>query len=389
MIFAGARGFGLLLARARVRVLLVAVAGAAVFGALAGAAPASVAGSGAWNFQSSENPGTLGNELRGVAATSRTNAWAVGDYSDSTGLYRTLVERWDGMAWQVQTSADRGGSSNSNVLFGVAATSASDGWAVGYDSNPARTLVERWNGTAWTVKSSPNPGGSTNNNYLHAVAATSPTNAWAVGYYSTHSPRDGQPVIERWNGTAWKVQKSPTLHGVLFGVTALSASDAWAVGDYYNGTTEQTLIEHWNGTVWKVQTSPNPGGSISTAELGGVAATSPTNAWAVGYYANPMNDLTLIEHWNGEAWKVTPSPSPGTGPSLASVAATSSGNAWAVGTTDTRFQSLIEHWNGTAWQVQTSPGEGELDGVAATSASNAWAAGFSQSFGGTIIDHWG
>ena len=36
----------------------------------------------------------------------------------------------------------------------------------------------------------------------------------------------------------------------LLGVAVLSPCNAWAVGDYYNGTTYQTLIEHWNGTAW-------------------------------------------------------------------------------------------------------------------------------------------
>jgi hypothetical protein len=80
-------------------VLAVTVVSAAVFGALAGAAPASVAVSGGWSFQLSQNPGTASNQLSGVAATSLTNAWAVGSYSDST-VYQTLVERWNGTAWK-------------------------------------------------------------------------------------------------------------------------------------------------------------------------------------------------------------------------------------------------------------------------------------------------
>jgi hypothetical protein len=50
-----------------------------------------------------------------------------------------------------------------------------------------------------------------------------------------------------------------------------------------------------NGKKWKVQTSPNPD---VTAFLG-VAATSPTSAWAVGASQN-YQDQTLIERWNGK-----------------------------------------------------------------------------------------
>jgi hypothetical protein len=82
----------------------------------------------------------------------------------------------------------------------------------------------------------------------------------------------------------------------LLGVAVVSPCNAWAVGDYYNGTADQTLIEHWNGTSWKQVTSPNPGGSSDDSSLGGVAATSSTNAWAVGDYYNGTTDQTLATH---------------------------------------------------------------------------------------------
>jgi len=60
----------------------------------------------------------------------------------------------------------------------------------------------------------------------------------------------------------------------------------------------QTLIERWNGTGWTRVSSPNPAGGSA---LIGVAATSATNAWAVGCTGNCAK--TLILHWNGTAWK--------------------------------------------------------------------------------------
>src|SRR2546423_10792758 len=118
----------------------------------------------------------------------------------------------------------------------------------------------------------------------------------------------------------------------LNGVTATSSSNAWAVGDYRNGTTERTLIEHWNGTAWRVKKSPSVG--LGANDLKGVAATSSSNAWAVGDYhsGTAYADLTLIEHWNGTAWRVKQSPNVGTYDNyLYGVTATSSSNAWAVG----------------------------------------------------------
>ena len=78
-------------------------------------------------------------------------------------------------------------------LKGVAATSAGNAWAVGYTGNGAnaRALIVRWNGTAWNRVPSPSPG---RYSYLYGVAATSARNAWAVGYDSA-GPAD--PPVER------------------------------------------------------------------------------------------------------------------------------------------------------------------------------------------------
>jgi hypothetical protein len=48
---------------------------------------------------------------------------------------------------------------------------------------------------------------------------------------------------------------------------------------------------------------PGPAASFtSSGDFSGVAATSATNAWAVGGTANGH---TLILHWNGTTWKVS------------------------------------------------------------------------------------
>ena len=319
------------------------------------------------------NVGSRGNSLLGVSATSSTNAWAVGSYDNfaRTGS-RTLVEHWNGRAWRVQASPNRRAADDS-VLYGVAATSSTNAWAVGrsytIDNLTYRSLIEHWNGTAWKTQASPNLAGS----LLFGVAAASSTNAWAVG-------SDGHgALIEHWNGKAWNVQASPKLAGgSLSDVAATSSTNAWAVG----ADGHDTLIEHWNGRAWTVQTSPTPQFfQDQYLQLSGVAATSSTNAWAVGHayvisspepspLYNPTH--TLIEHWNGRTWKVQANPNPGTeqfGSELYGVAAASSTNAWAVG------GGLIERWNGKAWKIQASPNLGGLHDVAATSSRNAWAVG--------------
>jgi len=61
------------------------------------------------------------------------------------------------------------------------------------------------------------------------------------------------------------------------------------------------LIEHWNGTAWKRVPSPTPDTPknlpMGPKVLTSVAATSATNAWAVGYYFNGAANQALALHW--------------------------------------------------------------------------------------------
>ena len=296
--------------------------------------------------------------LRGAAATSRRSAWAVG----GTDWFspQTLVEHWDGHAWtQVPSPSPTPGG----YLNGVATASPGNAWAVGLigdgpgaGTGPAdRTLIEHWDGHAWTQVPSPAPqpaGG------LNSVAVTSPTDAWAVGWTGTGSDSGGTSgaLIEHWDGHAWARVPSPGhapgTRTVLNAVAAASPRNAWAVGSTGAGDTNRAFIVHWDGTAWQRVDAPTPVPGVS---LLGVAATSPHNAWAVGQTAFKgacgPTCATVIEHWDGSAWTLVPSPNP---PSvlvnvLLGVAVTSPRNAWAVGTND--YQStLIVRWNGQAWK---------------------------------------
>ena len=148
---------------------------------------------------------------------------------------------------------------------------------------------------------------------------------------------------------------------LVFDVAVVSAKSAWAVGLQFNGTANQTLIEHWNGTAWKTMKSPDVGGAAANNQLFGVTATSARNAWAVGTYSVGNVQHTLIVRWNGKAWKRVPTPAPACAPGaqLFSVSAVSATSAWAVGFgTACPGQvntSLILRWNGKTWKKATSP----------------------------------
>src|SRR5207249_10813836 len=107
------------------RLLVSVVVPMVVAGALVATGQISASAAGClWKVQPSPNVGAGPNSVSGIAATSSTNAWAVGFYSagGDLGALKTLVQHWDGSAWTVQTSPNVG--NGNNILYSVAATSA-------------------------------------------------------------------------------------------------------------------------------------------------------------------------------------------------------------------------------------------------------------------------
>lgn len=319
-----------------------------------------------------------GAALFGVAATSARNAWAVGYFQNPAGRLRTLILHWNGTKWLRVPSPNP--VAGGDTLSGVAATSKTNAWAVG--GKNGHPLILRWNGKAWRQAPSPAIGGQ-----LAAVTAISASNAWAVGL---GGPRTSETIIEHWNGKAWKVVRGAVRTGNLTAVSATSASNVWAVG--FSGSTQAShaLAEHWNGRIWKRVRTPDPAGA---GNLLGVAATSARNAWAVSGAAGHEigTNKTVIDRWNGRTWRRVPSPNPKPGGAiLIGVAATSAKNAWAVGTdTDfvTGFHNVIEHWNGKSWRLSHSPVVGGiLNAVTSVSAGSAWAVGSDGT--SALIERW-
>jgi hypothetical protein len=370
-------GYGLVLAGLVASSVLVASA--------ASATPGHRSAAVGWTQVASPNVGANANELGAVAEVSSADAWAVGVTQGDDLHDRTLAMRWDGQSWSVVPTPNVGADHNS--LFAVAATSATDAWAVGnyFDDGSLawKTLAMHWGGTSWTVVETPSPRRRFST--LLGIAAISPSDAWAVGARQTSGPTiRNLPLVEHWDGASWTVARTPRAGGssssFLQGVAATSSTDAWAVG--FRDTS--TLIEHWDGSSWAVVPSPNPFGR--TDLLHSVAALSSTDAWAVGGgYLNDegTSERTLAEHWDGTNWSVVSTPNQGSvNNQLLGVAAPSSHGIWAVGlfvdalTNENR--TLTERWDGTAWSIVPSPSPGEdavLLGVTAARHGPVWAVG--------------
>jgi hypothetical protein len=171
----------------------------------------------------------------------------------------------------------------------------------------------------------------------------------------------------------------------LLGVSAAATGGAWAVGVALPpGRAARTLVEHWQGNAWRMVPSPDQpsGGSF----LNAVVALSASDAWAVGLSRSPGRPTrTLVLHWDGRRWAITASPNAGPGDnSLVSVAAASARDVWAVGYWDAKgvYRALVEHWNGYRWTVVRlpplprlgGPGNG-LNAVDAAGSGVVWAVG--------------
>jgi hypothetical protein len=177
------------------------------------------------------NPGV--NELFGVTALAANNVWAVAVHTSPD--VTDIIEHWDGTRWANVPAPSMNANGGAISLRGVAAVSATDIWAVGDEKNPltnaGNTITEHWNGIAWTVSSE-----FSRNSYLPSVTATGSIDVWAV---------DGSGLMQtqHWDGTAWSIipTPNPPPGSGLLGVAAVSSGNVWAVG--WNGAT--TLIEQF------------------------------------------------------------------------------------------------------------------------------------------------
>jgi hypothetical protein len=164
-----------------------------------------------------------------------------------------------------------------------------------------------------------------------------------------------------------------TTNNALQAVAASSPSDIWAVG--------QTAI-HFDGTQWTAFATPEIHGD-NTSYLDGVVDISPTEAWAAGIVGiGTATPNQVIERWNGTAWSVFPGPSFASGdePAIYGMTATSGTDIWAVGsllTSEQLLAALFEHWDGTAWTATAGPFHGFFRGVSADASNDIWAVGYS------------
>jgi hypothetical protein len=323
------------------------------------AAPPSYAAS--WTVVPSPNA-SVEDWLTGLAAFSPADLWSAGTAYRTNGTDSSsgLIEQYNGTSWQIVSAPSPTGCVYCS-LSGVAGSSASDVWAVGeefFNKADYGALIEHYNGSAWSLVSAPTP---TYNGYLSGVTSLSPSNAWAVGGMYYDGPEG--PLVEHYNGTAWSISSTASVPGgLLTAVTAVSASDIWAIGTDPDAGTG--IVMNYNGTSWTQTSVPAPSGT--DWELTGISADSASDVWAVGFTYNDLATADgvqpIVEHYNGTSWTLSylPIPSGYTYAAIANVLAISSTDIWATGYSTTSTPgaadvALFEQYNGTSWTIEPSP----------------------------------
>jgi hypothetical protein len=291
------------------------------------------------------------------------------------------------VVWVQVATPDQG--NDYNQLTGATTVSAGEAWSVGLTRTTGtlnfQPLVEHWTTAGgWRLSTSASGTAGTDAR-LVAVAGTAATDVWAVGqigFPDTHA------LIEHWNGSSWSRVSAPASEpagSALLAVATVSSTDAWAVGITVDPVTSgrAPLMEHWNGAAWSVLPSP------TTAVLTAITAISADDVWAVG---GPHGQIPVALHWDGKSWTSVPLAFPTGETTVTGVAAASSRDVWLVGQAGLR--TWTEHWDGKAWSVVPSPGlagQDILSAVTVLSSGDVWAVGqggLQSAFHSTLTEHW-
>jgi hypothetical protein len=240
-------------------------------------------------------------ELKDISCASQTFCVAVGVNFVSLTERDIVVFQWNGTSW-ASVSAPDVVPGYDNFMSGVSCVSTSFCVAIGTWQSTAQQqpLLERWDGTAWTVAAFP-PGVGNSGTGLKDVSCVTDTFCLATGA----APVTGQPTIYRWDGNTWaaELMASPGSSAQSSIGSVYCVSTAFCVAD--GAGPGGTLIEHWDGTQWTVDASANPAAGATVLSNGGMTCVSVSMCFAVGYgdygAGGSLPSRTLIEQYGSPA----------------------------------------------------------------------------------------
>ncbi|HEY1331429.1 MAG TPA: hypothetical protein VGH10_08150 [Actinomycetota bacterium] len=327
----------------------------------------------------------------GVSATSATDAWTVGIAMLSNAFQHPLVEHWDGQQWKgMRVPEPAGRQSWFQGVKALSPTNAwavgvsSDPQFTNQDE---RTLIEHWDGTSWSIVPSPNPElGPGAADVLTAIDGLGPNDLWASGWTLDSGGSTIGMLFVHWDGTRWTAARSPTPPGgaqFAVAIHEFAADDAWAVGNDQGGFGGKTIAAHWDGHAWSDVETPGLNDGIAPQNfLTGVSGLSGDDVWVSGYEGN-VDQRNFMKpyllHWDGSSWTLMLAPNKGgEGSRLNATVALSSDDVWAVGQTQELNGSILtltEQWDGTAWTIVPSPSPGQIGRLINSSLNSVTAPG--------------
>jgi hypothetical protein len=231
--------------------------------------------------------------LNAVACPSAAQCWAVGQTANAPGgntlgeARGPLLKHEMAGRWTTVPAAALGAPGA--ALESIACPGAADCWAVGGNAAGGQTVIEHWQGGAWQPVPAPALPGS----QLDSVSCASASACWATGGTQAYSGVTGD-LFEQWNGTQWSV--ASTVAGGLRpeGFSCPAGGYCLAVGlrDGAAGAAS------YSGGRWTpAPPPPAPAGHAGGPVPSLFGCAGPDLCLA----AFPGADL-VTDAWNGRAW---------------------------------------------------------------------------------------
>jgi len=314
-------------------------------------------------------------------ATQLGEVWVAGTQTVGGTI---LMNRFQESAWS-DVNYVLGVTHAAPGINSIAMLSYADGFAVGTFGGvlAQQPLVMRWNGTAWVLAPTGFAAGSNRN--LNSISCVSANDCWAVGVAGGVGAR---PWIIRWAGGAnWVNNAQGTLPAEtidLNSVHCAAANECWAVGDAITTGPPAGRGQYFiqltaaNGLNWVRSPSVV---AFSGVNFNGVYCRDTANCWAVGTASN-------IAYWSAGAWAKEAIGGAAFTSILRSVWCTSTTDCWAVGDQDGAGEVIVRRLSGgwTRWAPSAGIPDVNLTKVACASSNDCWAVG-NQS-GGELILRW-
>jgi hypothetical protein len=289
--------------------------------------------------------------LTSIVAIASNDVWAVGSYT-RVGHGHSGFFHFDGSSWTMVQTPNIPEFASIDAL---AASSSSNVWGVGIltpRKGSQSALIVHWDGSAWTAVQHP---GQTAALDLWSVAAIGSSYAVAVGY-GNH----GGAFIEHYDGSAW-VADSITPGHQPQAVAGKSLGSLWA------GGTGKGFLRDQSSSVWDFWPARHYHNVIS------MSARSDTEVWAASQQGS-----TLLERWDGSAWRGVPFPFGGVY-GLGQIDATNAnGYTWVTALVGGTYSVVYRH-DGRKWTNMQLPLAGSYTDVpflaAVPGSSDVWVAG--------------